>query len=1046
MANSAVVGTLRAILSLDSAEFDAGMKRVSSSAKAWSVDLGRMGQQATALGKSMTTMLTVPIVAAFGSATKAAMDFESSFAGVRKTVDASEAEFKVMEQQFRDLAKTIPINVNELNRLGEAAGALGIPKAEVVDFARVMALLGETTNLTSDQAAESIAKIQNIFNAAGKDTENFASTLVALGNAGASTESQIVEMATRIAGAGNAINMTQGEVLAFASALSSVGIEAEMGGSAISRVFIDMASAVSEGGQAVEGFAHVAGMSIQQFSKLFREDAAGAAQAFIQGLSQIKQSGGDLLGTLEELGFKEIRVRDTLLRTAGAGDLLTNALKLQKTAWQENSALTAEAAKRFETTESQLALLWNRVKDVGITLGNALLPAIKSVTQFLGSLLPIIEGVANVFGSLPGPIQAITLGFVALVAAAGPALMLFGQIAIGASALATTFTAQGIAAKALTGQYALLNSALVLLGQTAAVVGVAFVGWQLGKFIGEVTGATGVVQNLTEKVMGYRDASVPLEAQQRLINEAIKQGAAQGISFADAMAFLQKKGDALRASHAETAKATQNVATTTDKAAKSSREFTKSTDDQKTAQKAAKEAAEAQEKALQNLERATKALGVTTQQDLNESLHDLYLGFNGALAGGVALNKALPPLIDKLQDIIVKAKASGLNVKYLEEQLDQLRQTLNQIDPKKGLPFTEIDVRKLGTEVKLLSLETIKAKRSADDLEGAYEKLGIETSADLHKAADEARKAYAIIAASGKATATELEQARQRVLEAEIAAGERTVSIWETQIRPAIQRVIDDISYAMARGLTDMLTGVSSFADGWKSIWESIKNIARQILDDLLAYFIRDFIGGMIKGLISSQLGKLFGSLFGGGGGGGGGITPFLPGSFSPGGISPGVGGLPGGAAIGQVGTTIGILDGLVNWLSPDGTGLVEGIIDVWKDPHTPERTDAEFLQEMIDYQGFDYSGVQDFLRQHPELWGQFGMPSFRNGTNGFVDFGTGTLAMLHGREAVVPESAATDGLLGSGTVTIVFEQDGRKSAQYIAPFIVDEVFRLRQA
>src|SRR6185436_6813027 len=110
-----------------------------------------------------------------------------------------------------------------LNRLGEAAGALGIPKAEIVDFARVMALLGVTTNVTSDQAAEGIAKIQNIFGAAGKDTERFASTLVALGNSGASTESQILEMATRISGAGHTIGLTQGEVLGFASALSSVG-------------------------------------------------------------------------------------------------------------------------------------------------------------------------------------------------------------------------------------------------------------------------------------------------------------------------------------------------------------------------------------------------------------------------------------------------------------------------------------------------------------------------------------------------------------------------------------------------------------------------------------------------------------------------------------------------------------------------------------------------------------------------------------------------------------------------------------------------------
>jgi len=460
---STVVGLLRVLLSAETAEFDSAMKRSADSAKAWTRDLKSIGQQATNIGSTLTKAFTLPIAGVGVAVSKLAIDFESSFAGVRKTVDATESEFATMAQSFRDLAKEIPVSVNELNRLGEAAGALGIPKAEIVDFARVMAMLGVTTNITSDQAAESIAKIQNIFGAAGKDTDRFAATLVALGNDGASTESQIVEMASRIAGAGNAINITQGEVLAFASALSSVGIEAEMGGSAISRVFIEMASAVSQGGEAVEGFARVANMSISEFSRLFKEDAASAVNAFIAGLGRVKQSGGDLIATIEELGFKEIRVRDTLLRTAGAGDLLTRALQLQKTAWQENTALTEEARKRFETTASQLTLLWNRVKDVGITLGNALLPAIKLTTNALTLALPLVEALAKGFAILPAPLQLIAIGMAALVAAAGPALYLFGQLALSASALTGAFTAKGIATRVLAGNLGVLRGAYAVL-------------------------------------------------------------------------------------------------------------------------------------------------------------------------------------------------------------------------------------------------------------------------------------------------------------------------------------------------------------------------------------------------------------------------------------------------------------------------------------------------------------------------------------------------------------------------------------------------------
>lgn len=520
--NSGVVGILRALLTLNTAEFEKGFKRADSSLKAFSREAKIIGQQATQLGQSLTRTITLPLVALGGAAAKAAIDFESSFAGVRKTVNATEAEFAAMAKQLRDLAKTIPVNVNELNRLAEAAGALGIPKDEIVDFARVMAMLGVTTNLTADQAAESIAKVQNIFGAAGKDTEKFASTLVALGNDGASTEEQILSMATRIAGAGNTIGLTQGQVLGFASALSSVGLEAEAGGTAISRVFIEMASAVQKGGAEVANFASVAGLGIAEFSRLFKDDAAAAVNAFVTGLGNIKSSGGDLLGTLEALGFSEIRVRDTLLRTAGAGDLLTRALRLQEDAWRENSALTDEARKRFETTESRLGLLWNRIKDVGITIGNALLPMIEAAIKVFDALLPKVEGLATFFASLPTPIQAVAVGLGLAAAAAGPLLFVFGQLVLSASALAGAFTRTGLASRVM---IAGMSGVSIAATGTATAVSTAAVTIRtaLLSIIGPIGAAAAALLALHSASQKYHIASKLTDDQIRQEIETLKK-------------------------------------------------------------------------------------------------------------------------------------------------------------------------------------------------------------------------------------------------------------------------------------------------------------------------------------------------------------------------------------------------------------------------------------------------------------------------------------------------------------------------------------------
>ena len=68
-------------------------------------------------------------------------------------------------------------------------------------------------------------------------------------------------------------------------------------------------------------------------------------------------------------------------RMAGAGDLLSRALKTANGAWKENTALTNEAKKRYETTESQLKIFKNQITDLAIEFGGPLLKAMNSGLQ-----------------------------------------------------------------------------------------------------------------------------------------------------------------------------------------------------------------------------------------------------------------------------------------------------------------------------------------------------------------------------------------------------------------------------------------------------------------------------------------------------------------------------------------------------------------------------------------------------------------------------------------------------------------------------------------
>lgn len=400
------------------------------------------------------------------AAVKSAIDFESAFAGVRKTVDATEKQYKQLSDGIRRMSREIPVAANEIAGIAEAAGQLGIQRKNILGFTRVMADLGVATNLSGDEAATTLARLANITQMSQGDFDRLGSTIVALGNNLATTESEIAAMGLRIAGAGNQIGLSQAQVLGFAGALSSVGVEAQAGGSSISKTFIKMAAAVQAGGEDLEGFADVAGVSADKFARQFENNAAGATVSFIEGLAKIKAEGGDVFGTLDNLELGELRVRDALLRASGAGDLFRRSLKLGTDAWKDNNALSKEAEQRYKTTSSQLKILGNTFTDIGVTVGSKVLPPLgdlaqkaskalgalmdnkqvlkgldtglneigRAVTDLKSMIVPAVQAVARVFSDLPTPVKIATGAVVALglAFAATPVGATIAAIAAGA--------------------------------------------------------------------------------------------------------------------------------------------------------------------------------------------------------------------------------------------------------------------------------------------------------------------------------------------------------------------------------------------------------------------------------------------------------------------------------------------------------------------------------------------------------------------------------------------------------------------------------------
>ena len=387
-------------------------------------NISNFGSKASKIGGTLTKTVTLPIVAMGAAAVNAQVKWESAFAGVKKTVDGTTEQMAALEKGIKDMSLALPSSAEEIAAVAESAGQLGIQTDNILGFTRTIIDLGNATNLVGEEGASQLAKFANITQMSQKDFDRLGSTIVALGNNSATTEADIVAMAMRLAGAGAQVGMTEAQILGLSAALSSVGIEAEAGGSAFSKVMINMQLAVETGNDSLKDFASVAGMTTSEFSKAFKEDASGALTSFIKGLSSAEEQGNSAIKVLDDMGITEVRLRDSLLRASSASELFNDTIALGSKAWEENTALTDEASQRYATTESQIKILKNEIVAMAREIGVELLPIVKDGMIVLKDLI-------QKFNDLSPATKENIIKFAALSAAAGPVIGTTGKLAQG---------------------------------------------------------------------------------------------------------------------------------------------------------------------------------------------------------------------------------------------------------------------------------------------------------------------------------------------------------------------------------------------------------------------------------------------------------------------------------------------------------------------------------------------------------------------------------------------------------------------------------------
>lgn len=283
----------------------------------------------------------------------AAIRFESAFAGVRKTVDATEEEFTKLRKNLLLMSRSIPESVNNLAAIEEIAGQLGVRGVDnLTKFTDTVAKISVTTNLTKENAALSFAQIANIMEEPIANIDRMGSAVVDLGNNSATMESNILNFAQRVAGAGRIANLSTADIFGLGAAFSSVGVEAEAGGTAVQKVLLELKERGFEG-----------------------------RQAFLDFVRLLQSEGDNAITVLQQMGLEDQRLIRAFLSLAKSGDLLEESLNRSSAAFEANTALAAEAEKRFQTSEAKTQLLKNVTGELAILLGEKLRPAYNSVVD-----------------------------------------------------------------------------------------------------------------------------------------------------------------------------------------------------------------------------------------------------------------------------------------------------------------------------------------------------------------------------------------------------------------------------------------------------------------------------------------------------------------------------------------------------------------------------------------------------------------------------------------------------------------------------------------
>lgn len=371
----------------------------------------RADLQSRLLGTAMTG-------AAVAMPVKLAISAEDTFADLRKVMDAPES---VMQQVFADAqamsnrtGKSFEDVVTIMTAAAQAG--LGATREQLLGVADQAVKMSIAWGVSAEQAGKSLATWQAAMGMTAEESRHTADVINALSNAMNAEAGEIDQIFTRMGPLMKGSGFAAQDVAALATAFKAAGAEVEVSGTAMKNFVKVMAA--GEAGLTDERKAIYQYLQIDpnKLQKELQTDAKGAVMRVLEALQRVRPEEQNSI--MSRLFGEESVAAITPLMTQI--DTLRKAFQIANS--DVSGSVDQEYANRMKTTATAISRLTQRVRNLGVTVGSALLPVVGASARVLSGAVAAVSDLARRFPRLTAAVAGV---------AAGIGVLAVGSLALG---------------------------------------------------------------------------------------------------------------------------------------------------------------------------------------------------------------------------------------------------------------------------------------------------------------------------------------------------------------------------------------------------------------------------------------------------------------------------------------------------------------------------------------------------------------------------------------------------------------------------------------